>query len=352
MLDGLLAAIQGGPQPAAEPQAQAAQPATPTQGQDTLQQWNDWMSTPDNRAALVQFGLQLMQPVGLGQTPGGHFAQAVGSVGELGTRREEMDNKQRTLERQEADSDSLRTYRRDQADIGQERAGAQMLNAQSLARFRMAQEQVLTERAGKLQAEIGLLEAKTLQFPADAALKQQLAQAKIALQQTQSGLNQIRGGTIQQNADTRRMDTESKITDRSIRSDIGQQNANTATRRGETLDRAVGVRERQGDQRLGIAERRAATGDRAIDARSEAKMRTDYQKYMSDFRLMGVKGQPLSYPQFKEQYELTRPQPAPTAPAPAAPGRRLPPEGTVLRNKSSGTLEVVRGGELVPYEPQ
>lgn len=49
---------------------------------DLAAQWNSFLSDPNGRAALLSMGLQMMQPVGLGQTPGGHLAQSIGNAGE------------------------------------------------------------------------------------------------------------------------------------------------------------------------------------------------------------------------------------------------------------------------------
>lgn len=51
-------------------------------------QWDDWLQRPGNRTALLQMGLQMMQPVGIGQTVGGHIAQSIGAGGEAVDRRE------------------------------------------------------------------------------------------------------------------------------------------------------------------------------------------------------------------------------------------------------------------------
>lgn len=42
-------------------------------------EWSAFLDNPDARAALLSTGLQLMQPVALGQSPIGHLAQALGS---------------------------------------------------------------------------------------------------------------------------------------------------------------------------------------------------------------------------------------------------------------------------------
>ena len=47
-----------------------------------LNEWSDWMSEPGNRQAIMQFGINLMQPMAYGQTAAGHFGRALGSAGE------------------------------------------------------------------------------------------------------------------------------------------------------------------------------------------------------------------------------------------------------------------------------
>lgn len=69
-------------------------PAEATKG------WDDWLQRPGNRTALLQIGLNLMQPTAIGQTTGGHVAQAIGAGGEAQARvaaqdlrEEQVDNK-------------------------------------------------------------------------------------------------------------------------------------------------------------------------------------------------------------------------------------------------------------------
>src|SRR6266404_2687356 len=61
-------------------------------------QWDDWLNRPGNRTALLQMGLQLMQPVGIGQSVGGALAQGIGAGGEAVGRSEEADLKERTAD--------------------------------------------------------------------------------------------------------------------------------------------------------------------------------------------------------------------------------------------------------------
>lgn len=74
---------------------------TPEQQMGLMGRWADWMSNDSNRAALLQFGLSMMQPVGLGQTPLGHTAQAIGQSGEAMGRIRTENMKQQDLDSKE-----------------------------------------------------------------------------------------------------------------------------------------------------------------------------------------------------------------------------------------------------------
>jgi hypothetical protein len=56
--------------------------------------WDDWLQRPGNRTALLQIGLGLMQPVGVGQSPMGAIAQSIGSGGEAQARVASQDLKE------------------------------------------------------------------------------------------------------------------------------------------------------------------------------------------------------------------------------------------------------------------
>lgn len=53
--------------------------AVPQDTTSLVDSWRGWLAKPENRAGLVQFGLQMMQPIGAGQTPIGHAAEAAGA---------------------------------------------------------------------------------------------------------------------------------------------------------------------------------------------------------------------------------------------------------------------------------
>lgn len=72
--------------------------------------WRAWVSRPENRAALVQAGIQLLQPLGVGQTVGGQVGQAIGSGLSArdrvvtGQQEQEQQSLQNSIAQQEADA--------------------------------------------------------------------------------------------------------------------------------------------------------------------------------------------------------------------------------------------------------
>jgi hypothetical protein len=64
----------------------AASPAPGFEPGKLLDGWNSWVDKPNNRAALMQFGIAMLQPMGMGETGASHFANSVGAAGEAGQR--------------------------------------------------------------------------------------------------------------------------------------------------------------------------------------------------------------------------------------------------------------------------
>lgn len=59
------------------------EPQVPPETQVGLKaRWDSFLSNPDNRAALFQFGISALQPIGVGQSLLGHLGQAAGMAGE------------------------------------------------------------------------------------------------------------------------------------------------------------------------------------------------------------------------------------------------------------------------------
>jgi hypothetical protein len=87
-------------------------------------QWDDFLQRPGNRQALLQFGLNLMQPMAFGQTTGGQIGQAIGSAGEAVGRAEDADLKAQLAESKMQQADEKLQILRQNADSNAIRAGA------------------------------------------------------------------------------------------------------------------------------------------------------------------------------------------------------------------------------------
>src|SRR5215467_10034811 len=82
-------------------------------------QWRSWMSDPHNRAAMIQFGVALSQPIAAGQNALGQVGQAFGQAGEAADR-----VTQEQLKEEEASSkQELRKAQGDLAGAKAETAG-------------------------------------------------------------------------------------------------------------------------------------------------------------------------------------------------------------------------------------
>lgn len=102
--------------------ALTGQTVEPAQAQG---QWDDWLQRPGNRTALLQMGINLMQPVGVGQSPMGQFGQAVGAAGEAVGRQEASDLKERVADAKMQTADERLRIAQQQADAGTLRATSQ-----------------------------------------------------------------------------------------------------------------------------------------------------------------------------------------------------------------------------------
>lgn len=122
----------------AQPENQApAQSA----GSDLAGQWRSWIDAPGNRAALLQFGISLMQPMGYGQNALGHVGQALGSAGEAVQRQ----RGQQLKEEEAASKMDLRAAQAERAEAGARVAG--MGSEVAAERARIAQEQLQLRQA-------------------------------------------------------------------------------------------------------------------------------------------------------------------------------------------------------------
>jgi hypothetical protein len=80
-----------------------------------------FLSDPRDRAALLQMGLQLMQPVAFGQTVGGHIGQAIGAGGEAVDRGDLADLKERQADAKLAIADERLRIAQQNADTRERR---------------------------------------------------------------------------------------------------------------------------------------------------------------------------------------------------------------------------------------
>lgn len=132
-----------------DPQPQGQVPGRDYDPTDLGNKWSEWVGKPNNRAALMQFGIAMLQPMGMGQNVLGHAASAVGSGGEASQRVTQQ-------EQQALKSDTeaeLRTARASQAE-------SNATNAE--ARSRLSGENLELRRAGLEQkGMLGTLQAQT-----------------------------------------------------------------------------------------------------------------------------------------------------------------------------------------------
>jgi len=99
--------------------ALTGQTVEPAQAQS---QWDSWLERPGNRTAMLQMGLQLMQPVAIGQTPLGHIGEAIGAGGEAVARNESSDLKERVADAKMNAADERLRISQQQADANTSRA--------------------------------------------------------------------------------------------------------------------------------------------------------------------------------------------------------------------------------------
>ena len=108
--------------PAPVPQGAEAQPSQAA-GSDVAGAWRDWLGNAENRASLMQFGVAMLQPIGIGQTATGHFGQALGQAGEAATRVRNED-----LARRKAEAEI--SYKEERGNLAAERANVSGMNLQ------------------------------------------------------------------------------------------------------------------------------------------------------------------------------------------------------------------------------
>lgn len=120
---------------------------------DLASQWRGWISQPANRAALIQFGISLMQPIGLGQSAMGHVGQALGQAGEAQGRVAATELAGREQVRKEEETASRGDLREARADAAAARANtAGTRAAAQTERLQSTQERMRLSALIKAQA--------------------------------------------------------------------------------------------------------------------------------------------------------------------------------------------------------
>lgn len=99
-------------------------------GDDLFKQWNDWLAVPEQRAAMVQFGLSMLQPLKWGENVAGRVGMAGGDAGAAYDRGVEAKTK-REKEKSDREGDAAdRAIRSRGADASMLSAQASMRNAE------------------------------------------------------------------------------------------------------------------------------------------------------------------------------------------------------------------------------
>lgn|SRR5262245_60891501 len=129
----------------------------PTPNTDTFStlkpQWDAFLSDPGNRAAMVSFGLQLMQPIPFGGSPASQVGQAVGRAGEGARLAEALDIKQRQEDTRETAAESRAADRERRAGIAEAGLGVRQQQLQ-LSQMRFGLQQDVANRRLQLQQEL------------------------------------------------------------------------------------------------------------------------------------------------------------------------------------------------------
>lgn len=246
---------------------QAAQ--QPTQVQPSVvDQWGMALQDPNIRTGLMQFGLQLMQPMGFGQTASGHLGQALGAGGEAVNRAQTQER----AEREQASKAELREAQASTAEqratIAGERAATASREADSKADLRRAQAAGHIARAQYLKTQVENLELKTAMYPQDLALKQELARARTELANAQAAA----------------------VTE----------NAATAARRADTQERNVNSQVEDRDRRFGLSETIQQQREREKTLSETRYTRADYDKYKADLEKANANRRLMQQPELPE----------------------------------------------------
>jgi hypothetical protein len=90
--------------------------------------WNEWIDKPTNRAALMQFGVAMLQPVGMGESQISHAANALGYAGQAAANvegqrlaREKSSSEQELREARALQAASMAGRSEDRSNVARER---------------------------------------------------------------------------------------------------------------------------------------------------------------------------------------------------------------------------------------
>lgn len=276
---------------AAPPQAQAGQP---TAADDLTSQWSNWMSQPANRAAIMQLGVSLLQPVGIGQTPAGQVGQALGDAGEAVGRVAADERAQAELDRRNRETDSRVSAREAGAANAETRANAALTTAN--ARSAMTESQIAVNRArveaslartNFLQERVRALQEETARKPDDIQSQIALREARAALARAQTELALERSSIIAPDSETRRLRAENQT--RNINSQI-----ETRGRLADTAEANAATRRQQ----VTNQSQQAGLGDIARAQSDYRKEVEAIRKRNADARLLDPKAQQEPVPTF------------------------------------------------------
>ena len=231
-----MAQLGDDPDPYATPVQQAPTEEDPTAKVGAIaDEWRNWMQEPGNRSSLMQFGIQLMQPIGLGQTVAGHFGQALGAAGEAGDRVTAQELAERKVTREEKTADSQAQLRGSQAETAAHRADSYRLGQEAAAVRAEAAKQRAAHSVALTEAKVRETNEKVRRLQIEADREPDLAK-KRALE---NELITARTENTRAQAEHRQKQTE-------------QADAILDIRRQDSATRQAGQQatERQGDRRL------------------------------------------------------------------------------------------------------
>lgn len=283
----------------------ASPPATGIDTQAVAERWKSFLGDPDSRASLISFGLQLAQPMGFGQTPIGHFAQAVGAAGQTATNRDKIN-------RQDVEAESKQVLRESQANAATSRAETAAANAATAAaRLQLqqaaveAQNEVRAATVREKDAKLRMLEEMFRQAPDNAEIKRQVEEARRDYYISRAYLNNQRADVVPQ------------------QTQIQQQRADADTRRAATGEQRARDATTLGTQRIEQTERLTQRKLTAQEEREYDRYRIETEKNNTKRaeNILGSAAERAPQPVLSKEEWLAqrRSSAAPRVPTPPAP---------------------------------